>query len=73
MNKPHVLDDYDNAPLSAILRCYPFFVQNPRAWLAGRSLTPDECRQYPAIARALGYALTDASRPHTHKRWEQTA
>ncbi|MEO1166411.1 MAG: hypothetical protein AAFV98_21720, partial [Chloroflexota bacterium] len=62
--KPLVLDDYDNAPLHVVLMCYPFFRQNPRAWLRGRHLSQRERRMYPDIAHALGQPLEPASNPH---------
>lgn len=51
MNKPLTIDNFETASLYDIMRCFGSMIrQNPRAWLAGLSFSPDEVAAFPELA-----------------------
>jgi hypothetical protein len=72
MDKPLIIDDFDTASLSELMRCYGSFIrQNPRAWLAGLIFSPDEVAAFPElvgqvrIKKAQISVVATASQIHT--------
>jgi hypothetical protein len=78
MDKPLIIDNFDTASLSELMRCYGSFIrQNPRAWLAGLIFSPDEVAAFPEligqvrINKAQRLSVATASQIHAISMSEQ--